>query len=328
MEISLKAQDWQRLRALRERYLTDASEEYWTERDLVLYDATFARRIGWKWEAVLADLAQAGWKPRSDRLLDWGCGTGIAGRAAATWSGIKSAEVFDQSKVAMNFAVKALQSDGVRAQIGKPDERLERGTLLVLSHVVGELSEEELLHLAQFAATAEELIWVEPGSREISRRLGSIRAILQAGGHNLIGPCTHQNPCPMFAPENTSHWCHFFAEPPTEVFQSAFWRQMSKEIEIDLRGLPYSFLASSRHQPQLWPVEAERLIGRPRELKGHCRLLCCGAEGLIDRPLQKRLDPDLFRRIVKKGRDGVFAWEKDAAGNITGGRSLSEEASL
>ncbi len=221
MEISLKAQDWQRLRALRERYLTDASEEYWTERDLVLYDATFARRIGWKWEAVLADLAQAGWKPRSDRLLDWGVAPGIAERAAATWSGIKSAEIsLDQSKVAMNFAVKALQSDGVRAQIGKLAERLGARRPCWCSVTWWEsLRKEELLHLAQFAATAEELIWVEPGSREISRRLGSIRAILQAGGHNLIGPCTHQNPCQIFAPENTSFTSAIFLrEPPDRAF--------------------------------------------------------------------------------------------------------------
>lgn len=319
----MTSQDWQRLRALRERYLTDASEEYWTERDLMLYDATFARRIGWKWEAVVADLSLSGWKPRASLLLDWGCGTGIAGRAVAAWSGIGSVEVFDQSRMAMTFAVNALQGEGRKARIWRQVDLVEPGALLVVSHVVGELSEEELARLAAFAATAEELIWVEPGSRDISRRLGSVRAVLQAGGHCLIGPCTHQNPCPMFAEENAGHWCHFFAEPPTEVFQSAFWRQFSEEIEIDLRGLPYSFLASTRLDPQLWPAASERMIGRPRELKGHCRLLCCGSEGLVDRPLQKRTDPDLFRKITKKGLGGVFAWDKNEMGQIVAGRSLS-----
>lgn len=318
MEIPMKTQDWQRLRALRERYLTDASEEYWTERDLELYDATFARRIGWKWEAVLADLELSEWKPRATRLLDWGCGTGIAARAVASWLSLAEAEVFDQSKPAMAFALKALQGEGRSARPWRQADSVEPGTLLILSHVVGELSDDELSRLAAFAATAEELIWVEPGSKEISRRLGSIRAVLQAGGHTLMGPCTHQNPCPMLTPENTGHWCHFFAQPPTEVYQSAFWRQVSEQVQIDLRGLPYSYLAGSRLQPQLMPADAERLIGRPRESKAHCRLLCCGPEGLIERVLQKRSDPQLYRQIVKKGRDGVFVWEKDAAGHITG----------
>ena len=319
----MTAQDWQRLKALRERYLTDASAEYWTERDLALYDATFARRIGWKWEAVLADLSQAGWKPRSSQMLDWGCGTGIASRATGTWSGIQSVEVFDQSRFAMAYAIKALEGDGVRAKMWRKIETIEPGTLLVLSHVVGELKDIELTSLARLAATAEELIWVEPGSREISRRLGSVREILQTAGHAFIGPCTHQKTCPMLTPENEGHWCHFFARPPSEVFQSAFWRKVSDEIEIDLRALPYSFLASSRIQPQLWPEGSERLIGRPRELKAQARLLCCGEEGLMDRTFQKRVDPNLFRRIIKKDQDGVFSWKKDASGQITGGHSLS-----
>ena len=320
----MTSRDWQRLRALRERYLTDASEEYWTERDLELYDATFAQRIGWKWDAVLADLSDLGWKPQSKRLFDWGCGTGIAARTVASWSGLRHVAVFDQSRLAMTFAVNSLRRENIEARTASLSTTVEPGTLLVLSHVVGELNDEELTRLAKVAASAEELIWVEPGSREISRRLGSVRSILQQAGHQFIGPCTHQNTCPMFAPENERHWCHFFGRPPTEIFQSAFWRRFSEEVEIDLRGLPYSFLASSRLQPPLVPPGAERLIARPVELKAHSRLLCCGAEGLSDRLFQKRTAPDLYRRILKKSLDGVFVWKTDAAGQITDGRNLAD----
>jgi hypothetical protein len=41
------AADWNRLCALRERFLVNAREPYWTADDLPLCDATFAQRIGW-----------------------------------------------------------------------------------------------------------------------------------------------------------------------------------------------------------------------------------------------------------------------------------------
>jgi ribosomal protein RSM22 (predicted rRNA methylase) len=326
MDPKFSAADWQRLRVLRDRFLTDASEEYWTERDLELYDATFARRIGWKWESVLDCLTRAHWHPTSTRLLDWGCGTGIASRAVAAWSGIIEATVFDQSALAMKFAAAALEREGVRARISGREPSIEPGTLLVLSHVAGELSEEESAALAEVAAQAEEVIWVEPGSRDISRRLSSAREILRAAGHRFAAPCTHGNVCPMLQPENERHWCHFFARPPTEVFQSPFWREFSTRLEIDLRSLPYSFLASSRKPIPALPAHAERMIGRPRELKAHALLLCCGQDGLHERALQKRDEPELFRRVTKKGADGIFAWamDPDKPGRVRGGRLLDD----
>ncbi len=316
-------EDWQRLCALRDRFLGDASEEYWTPRDLELYDATFAQRIGWKWDGVLANLARAGWKPTSARLLDWGCGTGIAARVVSTWSGIRDAEVFDRSPVAAEFAIRKLRENGVRA--ARAEGRIiAPGTLLLVSHVAGELNDEELGVLAGFAASADEVLWVEPGSREISRRLSAAREILRRAGHRFAAPCTHDNPCPMLEPANERHWCHFFAKPPLEIFQSAFWREFSLRVEVDLRSLPYSYLASSKVDVPPSAAGSERMIGHARERKGHCEIFCCGADGLHDRALQKRDDPELFRRIAKKGLDGVFAWEFDPEkpGRMVGGRNL------
>lgn len=312
--------DWQRLRALRDRFLNDASEEYWTERDLALYDETFAQRIGWKWGGVLRTLDRAGWKPSSRRLLDWGCGSGIAGRAVAEWAGIREAEVYDQSRAAMGFAVGKLREAGLRAELAPRHETVPPGTLLLISHVAGELMGTELSTLAQLAASAEEVLWVEPGSFEISRRLSLVHDELQKAGHHLIAPCTHDLPCPMNGREGD--WCHFFAEPPGEIFHSPFWREFSLQLEIDLRALPYSFLATSKTAAARWPGDAERLIGRPRTLKAHCELLCCGAGGLVTRTLQKRDLPELYRKLTKDDLDGVFQWEvnPDKPHRVAGGR--------
>jgi ribosomal protein RSM22 (predicted rRNA methylase) len=322
--LNFTSADWKRLRALRDRFLADATQEYWSPGDLELYDATFAQRIGWKWNGVLAALDRAGWRPSSKRLLDWGCGTGIAARVVADWTGIRAASIHDQSPLAVTFAFESLRALGIETNVLHQGKSIPDDTLLLVSHVAGELLDEELAALAKFAAGAAEIIWVEPGSREISLRLAKVHDILQEGGHQMIAPCTHNAACPMGTQEKD--WCHFFASPPSEIFQSAFWREFSRQLEIDLRALPFSFLASSKNAVPHWPQDAERLIGRPRVLKGHCELLCCGSDGLAVRGLQKRDEPVLFRRLCREGLDGVFQWKTnpDRPQRVASGRLLDE----
>ena len=58
------------LRRLRERFLSRTpGADYWhSQKELTLYDITFAERIGWKWDAVLRELSRRGWQPKSERL--------------------------------------------------------------------------------------------------------------------------------------------------------------------------------------------------------------------------------------------------------------------
>ena len=79
--------DLSTLERLRQGFLagTAGQQDYWrSARDLAAYDATFAQRIGWKWDFVLEDLMALGWKPPAGPVLDWGCGSGIAGPSATT----------------------------------------------------------------------------------------------------------------------------------------------------------------------------------------------------------------------------------------------------
>ena len=51
--------DWEALDRLREGFLTGAAARgpYWKSLgDLANYDLTYGERIGWKWDAVLAEL--------------------------------------------------------------------------------------------------------------------------------------------------------------------------------------------------------------------------------------------------------------------------------
>ena len=56
--------DWTALDRLRAAFLSDASARatpYWQTHDtLAAYDATYAERIGWKWDALLRELAASG----------------------------------------------------------------------------------------------------------------------------------------------------------------------------------------------------------------------------------------------------------------------------
>lgn len=308
--MKLTSDDWKKLQTLRDRFLHDASENYWsTKRDLELYDLVFAPRIGWKWNAVLHNLSIIGWKPQSDKIIDWGCGTGVASREVTSWSGIKEVILIDQSPLALAFAKQHFNHSSITSTHHHVTDPLPTSSLLLLSHVLGELSEQETSELATKAATVDEIIWVEPGSHEISRKLSQVRNFLLKAGHQVIAPCTHALSCPMLAPQQERHWCHFFASPPTEIFQSAFWYEVSHQLEIDLRSLPYSYLAFSRHHSSSWAPNAERLIGHPRSYKGYCKLFCCGGSGLHERTLQKRDNPDLFKRLIKHHEEGVFSWK-------------------
>lgn len=314
--MKLTNDDWGRLRKLRDQFLHDASENYWsTQRDLELYDLVFAARIGWKWNAILHTLTRIGWKPQSDKIIDWGCGTGVASREVATWSGIKQITLMDQSPLALNFTQQQWCNSNITTHLQPIGSTFAPKSLLLLSHVLGELSDTEAEKLALQASLVDEVIWVEPGSRNISRKLSQIRTIFIEAGHHLIAPCVHALACPMLQREQERHWCHFFASPPTEVFQSAFWHEVSHQLGIDLRSLPYSYLALSRHHSPSWNTGAERLIGHPRSYKGYGKLFCCGASGLHERTLQKRDNPELFKRLIKHNEEGVFSWKLEDSSN-------------
>lgn len=303
----LSSDDWERLKELRHGFLNDASQNYWkTYRDLELYDLTYAQRIGWKWSAVLESLVIAGWHPCAKSIVDWGCGTGIASEVVSAWSGIDQVTLIDQSRLALSFAEKKLQKQKIEVSFAQQKKREPSDTLFLLSHVLGELCEEEAFELAREAAKADEVIWVEPGSHATSRNLSSLRNLFIEKGHHLIAPCLHQHLCPMLAENKEQEWCHFFAKPPTEIFQSAFWHEASRKLSIDLRSLPYSYFACSRNWKPSSQENDERLIGNPFVLKARCKLLCCGNSGLSEYVIQKRDQPQLFRDLVKKGRRGLF----------------------
>ncbi len=309
------------LRRMRERFLagTAGAQNYWRlAEDLALYDSTFGERIGWKWDAVLREVAARGWQPQSRHVLDWGCGSGVAGRRAlANWPQIESLAVHDRSSLAMRFATEKARADFPKVRIVHEDAPLPPDTLLVLSHVISELPARDLAQLLELARQAREVIWVEAGTHVDSRRLIAVRETL-LGEFAVVAPCTHQRACGLLAAKNAPHWCHHFAPPPPEIFQDARWMDFGREMGIDLRSLPYSFLVLERPRATPpTPAGLSHIIGEPREGKGHLKVLSCHAQGVAELVLQKRDAPVLYRALRKGEGPPVHRWLL-AEGKITG----------
>jgi hypothetical protein len=310
------------LRRLRARFLEGPAEggDYWrSEEELAIYDGTFAERIGWKWDAVVGELSARGWAPRAKHVLDWGCGSGVAGRRVVEhWANhFQTIALYDRSPLAMRFA--AGRHAGIEARHGIAPELLP-DSLVLVSHVLNELRDAEVAPLLELLGGARELIWVEPGTHAESRRLGAaVREPLRAAGFVPVAPCPHAAACGMLDPENARHWCHSFARPPSAIFQDARWSELARELGIDLRSLPYSFLVMQRGAAGE-NAELSRMIGHPREYKGFMKILSCQADGVAELTLQKRDALGLWKAISKGGAIPLYRWERNGE-RITGGEA-------
>jgi hypothetical protein len=305
--------NWTSLERLRTAFLdgTAGVSDYWkTETDLNSYDLTFAQRIGWKWDWVLQDLSRRGWQPPSGDLLDWGCGTGIAHRTFFHHFGTSPntrLHLWDRSSLAMRFAADRMKLKHPEVQVGIG--QCDAPALLLISHVLTELSSDQAIQVADFAAQAGSVIWVEPGTYEASLELIAIRERLRAR-MSLIAPCPHQGRCGILVSGNQRHWCHHFAQPPGGVFTEGAWARFSRLTGIDLRSLPLSYLVMDQRHSPVKPGTT-RVLGRPRIYKPHALILGCNESGVKEHRLDKRTFPEAYRDIKKDRFDSLQRWTSE-----------------
>lgn len=306
--------DWAALQRLRDGFLEGAAgrADYWQRPgDLASYDETFGRRIAWKWDYVLAELVRRGWVPPPGPALDWGCGSGVAGRAFLGHFGPKSVAAlafWDRSRLAMQFAAEKARSalPGVAVQCGPPPASV--GTLL-MSHVLTELSPTQVTDLLARAAGATAVIWVEPGTQIAASRLVAARERLR-GEFQLVAPCPHQGPCGMPAAEAAGHWCHHFAPSPAEAFTSRGWARFARIAGVDLRSLPLAFLVLDKRPAAALPPGTVRVLGRPRILK-FALATSCEPDGIHERRVMKRTLPEEFRAMKRGNFAPLQTWQLD-----------------
>lgn len=321
--------DWAALDRLRAGFLTGGAADgvYWKSRDdLSTYDRTYGERIGWKWDHVLRELHVRGWRPKSETVFDWGCGSGIASRRILEFFGAQtftSLTLWDHAAVASEFASSAAAARWPELSISVATPGLlassEAIGLLVISHVLSELSPDQIRELRALCSRAREIVWVEAGTHEIARQLGQIRdTLVLDSGFSIVAPCTHQLACPMFISGNERHWCHFFAPPPPEIFSDSNWVRFGQRAGIDLRSLPYSFIALDRANDRPRTTSLSRIIGRPEHFKPYCRWLNCDDTGLAELELPKRADSNLYKQLERTKSPLVYHWERDGTKVRTG----------
>ncbi len=324
--------DWPALDRLRDGFLSGGAAKgaYWkSASDLASYDFTYGERIGWKWDHVLRELRLRTWRPASRNVLDWGCGSGIAARRVIEFFGAENFDmltVWDHSPAACDFAADAASRAFPSLRVASATPGLLGSTepigLLVISHVLNELSPESLNVLRGLIARSAEVLWVEPGTHVVSRSLGALRdEFLQS--FRVVAPCTHQNRCPSLAPGKERDWCHFFAPPPGEIFADPRWVKFGQRAGIDLRSLPYCFVALDRASAATSDSDSglSRVIGRPEHFKPYARLLNCDATGLHELELLKRADPALFKQLDRTKAPLIYRWRREGD-KILGGEPL------
>jgi ribosomal protein RSM22 (predicted rRNA methylase) len=192
--------------------------------------------------------------------------------------------------------------------------------VLVISHVLNELDEPARTELRALAARSETILWVEPGTHEVSRTLGGWRERLR-GQFRAIAPCPHQATCGVLTPGNERHWCHFFAAPPAGVYADSGWVKFGQRAGIDLRSLPYSFLVLDQrgmaNGKEAVPSEASakegfsRILGEPRHYKGYAKLFNCDESGVAELMLQKRDAPEIFKALKDPDGPMIYRWTRN-----------------
>ena len=309
--------DWEALRRLRAGFLsfdeqTGAAGDYWQSlRELASYDFTFAERIGWKWDRVLSGLSMLGWIPPQGAVLDWGCGTGVASRRVVRhWPRqFQRLKLWDRSRLALQYAAERSLAELPRMPVECTDGSATAETVIV-SHLLNELDDRGLRQLLAVVRQAQAVLWVEPGTHAVSRKLIAVREELM-DTFRPVAPCVHAGRCGLLTPENAHHWCHHFARPPGEVFHDPGWGKFAQLMEIDLGSVPFAYLVLDRRPAAENSPRRSRVIGVPRYYKGHHKILSCeGEEGVLELTLQKRDDGSLFKEM-KRDPGSLYEWQRE-----------------
>lgn len=307
--------DWNRLRELRDLFLQPdpITEPYWkSNKQLQEYDITLGERTGWKWDAVLEELKVRGWHPPSPSLTDIGCGTGVAARRMlkAFPGHFNKVTLWDHSAPAVQYARQKIRHEFPEVRIVRATTPPHAKGVVLLSHVLTELDDLSTANLLEVLEDAQSMVWVEPGSFEVSRKLIEIREVLKER-YKVVAPCTHQQACGLQAEGNEAHWCHHFADAPPEAHQDPFWGYFRKEMNLDVGPVAYSFLVLAK-DAELLPEGGSHLIGKPLKFPKFVRVLSCQSEGVrevvagrkadIYQELKQGVSPSLYQFELKKNR--------------------------
>lgn len=245
---------------------------------------------------VLADVAERGLAPRS--LLDLGGGTGAAAWAAAgAFPSLESVTVLDQVEGALALGRELVRDTSSDVLARATFARAVAGgwpaleaDLVTVSYVLSELDEGAQAALVVDAMQRGRAVVVaEPGTPDGYARVLRVRSTLIAAGWTVIGPCPHEDVCPLVG----SDWCHFAAR----VNRSAEHRRL-KGAELSYEDEKFSWVAAVRPgvlEPQAGQANSARILRHPLKRKGFVEFQVCRPDGTAGREVVSKKSGERYR---------------------------------
>ncbi|HOA30714.1 MAG TPA: small ribosomal subunit Rsm22 family protein [Clostridia bacterium] len=233
---------------------------------------------------------------KPETLLDVG-----AGPATSVWA---SSLLFDSLT---DF--KLFEHEGSMIQVGKRmlefldgkyniewhgeditrDVDFDKSDIVVSSYMLNEIDKDKRESLIKrlWESTKGVLVLVEPGSRLGFGIIDELRSLLVESGGKIIGPCTHNDTCPM--PEE--EWCHF----AQRVNRPDFLRY-AKGGTLPYEDEKFSYICVSKIE-----FESERegvIVFPPKLRKGHVILDVCTKNGIEKRTYAKK-EKEVYKAAKK-----------------------------
>jgi ribosomal protein RSM22 (predicted rRNA methylase) len=164
-----------------------------------------------------------------------------------------------------------------------------KSDVVVASYVLAELPQASAAATAKhlWAAAAQILILIEPGTPDGFARIRSSRAALIEAGAHVVAPCTHDEPCPM----SGTDWCHFSQRLPRSRDH-----MLLKGANVPFEDERYAYVVAAREKV----ASGARILAPPLESKPGITFKLCDENGLRAQFVATR-DKDEFRRVRKKG---------------------------
>ncbi len=238
-------------------------------------------------------------------MLDAGAGPGTAVFAASDcWPGLRDADLVESSAAVRARGEALMSCAGPQRAVWRDTDLLkgdlapEPRDLVTLAYVLDEVAPDArgLLIERLWAAAAQMLVLVEPGTPSGWTRILAARKRLIAAGAQIVAPCPHALPCPLVAPD----WCHF----ARRLARSRMHRQI-KAADVPFEDEKFIYLAAARYPLPAQPAAA-RILAPPMVRGGHASLKLCRPDGSAGPRALSRRDGAAFRAVKRLGWGDVI----------------------
>ena len=239
--------------------------------------------------------ALAATEEKPETLLDAGAGTGAVSWAADQLLDLKEITCLERAQGMAALGMELMREGSPALQNARwmrhdltAEVIPQRGDLVVASYVLGEMTEQKRIEVAEKLWNAAEkmLLIVEPGTPVGYANLMMIRrALLDLGAH-IAAPCPCEGDCPL-PPDD---WCGFTCR----VQRTRIHRRL-KGGDAPFEDEKFSYVAFTREAVD---SARQRVLRHPQIYSGYVELRLCTADGIEDRTVTKK-DGELYRHARK-----------------------------